>query len=125
MTREDLIKHWDVIEAFKNGESVEVYDFALKDWTTLDYPNFYRHHVYRVKPKPEYRVKPEYVPFDFSDAQQLLGKIVIAKNEDFVGIISAVAQNAVYIGGCIELYKRLMEDFTFADGTPCGKIKTK
>lgn len=51
MTREWLIKYWPIIEAFKNGETIQVKIDEQHDWEdTLD-PLFRVHSEYRVKPK--------------------------------------------------------------------------
>ena len=50
MEREQLKKHWDVIEAFKNGAVIQFKDLDEK-WKTISDPDFLKHNQYRVKPK--------------------------------------------------------------------------
>jgi hypothetical protein len=49
MRREDLIKHWDVICAFKDGAEVEFFSSSEEKWTTEPSPAFYRGFEYRIK----------------------------------------------------------------------------
>lgn len=70
----------------------------------------------RVKPDPKL------VPFDFSDAEFLLGKIVKGKTFDKMGIICSAASTFVSVN-CNMTYKDLLQDYTFIDGYPCGKIQ--
>ncbi len=67
------------------------------------------------------RIKPEYVPFDYSDAEFLIGKMVKLKNS-VVGIITAVyCDESVIVGNVPYTFKELFNDFTFFDGSVCGK----
>lgn len=116
MTREDLIRNWDVIEAFKNGENVEYKD-TTGEWSTSYAPAFLPEMEYRVKPKQEY------VPFDFSDAESLIGRIVKFKNGRIIGIVTAVDEFYSFIGNTPIKYDYLFDNYTCMDGTPCGKLK--
>ena len=51
MTREALIKHWDVIQAFKEGKQIQYKDSVTPTWQDTTDPKF--------KLEVEYRVKPE------------------------------------------------------------------
>ena len=51
MTREALIKHWDVIQAFKEGKQIQYNDSVPQIWQDTTDPQF--------KLAVEYRVKPE------------------------------------------------------------------
>lgn len=120
MKREDLIKHWDVIEAFKNGIEIE-YKFSGRDddWKYCDNLGFYTNCDYRIKeaPKSEYLIG---VPFDFSDAEYLIGKAVILKHGGLIELITAVQKDHVYLQRWTK-YKDLFEHYTFLDGSICGK----
>lgn len=48
MTREDLKKHWEVIEAFKNGQDVEFWNASSDSWELLDNPTFVERYQYRI-----------------------------------------------------------------------------
>ena len=64
--------------------------------------------------------EPEYVPFDFSDAKDLIGKTV--KDEEGYYILIMVVDNGIYISGSYFYFSELLSRYTFIDGTPCGKI---
>ena len=53
MTREALIKHWDVIQAFKDGETIEYRPLGTEYWNVDNYQN------YDFRESYEYRIKPE------------------------------------------------------------------
>lgn len=52
MTREGLIKHWDVICAFKEGKTVQFRDDLECDWVNTGKPHFHANVEYRIKPEP-------------------------------------------------------------------------
>ena len=56
MTREQLIKHWDVIKAFKEGNEIQYNDIFTKEFEDTDEPYFKLNVEYRVKPKPKKRL---------------------------------------------------------------------
>ena len=103
-----------VMQAHEDGKEIEYRNGyyptwkrtpnPLWDWSTTDY---------RVKPEPEY------IPFTFEDAEFLLGKVVKNKKENFLTVITWCFNEAVNMGD----FKQLLCDYTFLDGSPCGKIK--
>ena len=121
MTRNDLIKNWDVIEAFKNGEEIESRAIGCSTWCQNENPVFdFKRNEYRVKPTEEY------VPFDFSDAMKLIGSsITPKKGVKEIIMITAASEIGVLFGFNPISYKDLYKDYTFRNGTPCGKLKTK
>ena len=58
MTREELIKHWDVIQAFKEGKIIEYRRFGTEFWKSDNYQNyeFRENYEYRIKPEPTKRL---------------------------------------------------------------------
>ena len=58
MTREALIKHWDVIQAFKDGETIEYRPLGTEYWNVDNYQNydFRESYEYRIKPEPTKRL---------------------------------------------------------------------
>lgn len=116
MTRAELKKHWDVIKAYKEGKEIQY----LNDnnvWKDVDNPGFFTHYEYRIKPGLEY------VPFDFSDAEYLIGKVVVPKDKKNITMILAVNNGLILTGYTWRDYKTLFDDYTFLDGSICGKIK--
>ena len=56
MTREQLIKHWDVIKAFKEGKEIQYKDIFTKEFEDIDEPYFKLNVEYRIKPTPQKRL---------------------------------------------------------------------
>ena len=50
ITREQLIQHWEVIEAFKNGAEIEYKRYLDGEWELVKDPSFILNTEYRVKP---------------------------------------------------------------------------
>lgn len=116
MTRYDAIEHLEVIRAFANGEDIQM--LLGSEWVDVNEPSFYKLTTYRVKPKLEY------VPFDFSDGQILIIKVIKNKNQNLIGMITQIYEDGVTIGGNLfSTFEDLLEDWTFSDGSPCGKLK--
>lgn len=102
-----------VMQAFANGKEIEITPRTsnpnwitdpepLWDWRTCDY-----------------RVKEKYVPFTFEDAEFLIGKIVKRKTHNYTAMIISCTQ----LGTSVDDWEHLLDDFTFLDGSPCGKLK--
>lgn len=116
MTRDQLISNWNIIEAFKNGEDVQCFDG--KHWYDVVDTNFDEFNCgYRIKPKQTY------IPFDFSDAHKLIGMTVKSNLDSSLSIIIGVNNDCVVIPlSGQRSFEYLIEQFTFLDGLPCGKI---
>jgi hypothetical protein len=50
MTRDQLRKHWTIIEAYKNGAEIE-FKNRTGEWVWLDTPCFDSHNEYRIAPR--------------------------------------------------------------------------
>lgn len=50
MTREQIIKHWDVIQAFKEGKQIQYRYYESDEWEDIDMPSFVIYFEYRIKP---------------------------------------------------------------------------
>lgn len=119
MTQQEVIKWWPEIEAFKNGKTIE----ARKQhgvWRVNTNPNFCLTCEYRVKEDPP---EPEYVPFDFSDCDILIGKMITTKNKKVLKVINGVSEQGVDAGNTFIYFSSLFVSYTFLDGKPCGKLK--
>ena len=105
-----------VMQAFKDGKEIEFAPncFTNKIWNYTRDPiwNWFENE-YRVKPTPEY------IPFTFEDAEFLIGKVVKSKDENWVETISWCGDIATSVSN----YETLLSDYTFLDGSPCGKLK--
>ena len=115
----------EVMLAYDRGEQIEFLDREEMEWHGVSDPTWdWNRFDYRVKPKPKY------VPFEtaeeFITAQRKKGNIIINKGNGTKYNVFTNANNIVYI---IDIFSfnffctlpRLFEEFTFTDGTPCGK----
>lgn len=108
-TTEEMIA---VMQAYVDGKEIEL--FNSKTWEHIIDPAWnWRNNDYRVKETPEY------VPFTFEDAEFLIGKVVKHKKDKWVELITYCNENETAI--CP--YEHLLDNYTFLDGTPCGKLK--
>ena len=109
----------EIGNAILQGKEVQFED--SDSWEHSDTPSLnFSSYNYRVKPEPKY------VPFTFEDAKDLIGKVIKSKKDNTVASIVMCTSLAVYYGsdsGC--KYGYLFTEFTFLDGTPCGKIKNQ
>lgn len=104
-----------VMQAYADGKEIEAcnskstgYYLCIEphwDWSSWDY---------RIKPKA-----PEYIPFTFEDAEFLIGRLVKCKTQDYTAMIISCTQ----LGTNVDDWKPMLDDFTFIDGSPCGKLK--
>ena len=120
MTRDQLIKNWDVIEAFKNGAEIECINLNREgdEWSIMTNPLWASHCSYRVKQHLKL------VPLTFEDRDLLRGKYLVSKKENETeSIVSTIKSDYVVIRGLNTSYYELMERYTFLDGSPCGKMK--
>ena len=122
MTREVLKENWHIIEAFKNGGNIQfMYDNKWHDTENISEINIIPH---RIKPTEEY------IPFDYSDAEYLIGKSVMDKYGNHYHLVlyvyAAIGQDLKIElsgedGNISALW--LFNDYVFLDGSPCGKLK--
>ena len=103
-----------VMQAFADGKEIECFSLTQMKWIKVCSPRWdWFNDDYRVKPEPEY------IPFTFEDSEFLIGKLVKSKDKIWVEMI-------VWCKGTstsVDNYKALLSDFTFLDGSPCGKLK--
>lgn len=123
MTREEAKKFLPVMTAFANGAKIQL-KFHNGDWADVESPAFIKGSEYRIKPEPEY------IPFDFSDAEYLIGKAVKHKDTCEVTILGAIGSAKIEefparLGnGNWITFDELVSDYVFLlDGSPCGKLK--
>ena len=110
MTTEEKIK---VMQGFLAGKEIEV--FIDSNWARhLGEPIWnWNKCSYRIKQEPEYQ------PFDFSDAESLIGKVVKSKKGHGFQMITKVTPSFV---NDIH-FQYLFDECEFLDGSPCGKLK--
>ena len=117
MTREQLIKHWDVIKAFKEGKEIQCRVKGSKEWRNdngygFDFVNGYE---YRVKPTPQKRLPTiEEVEKWFCDYMIFKNK----KRQRIVRVDSIDINNKmIWIAGVWIDIKKFCEDFTNYEGS--------
>ena len=113
----------EIMLAYERGEQIE--NYYKGEWVLAKYPKWNWEYVdYRVKPKPKY------VPFEtaeeFITAQRKKGRFIIDKKSGTKYNIFINASNIVYLTnmyafGFIGTLQKIFDEFTFTDGTPCGK----
>ena len=105
-----------VMQAYEDGKEIEYYSEVCSEWKKATTPawNWYTTD-YRVKPEPEY------IPFTFEDAEFLIGKVVKHKTDNHLVVVTWCSNETTSVAS----YKRLLCDYTFLDGSPCGKLKSK
>lgn len=104
-------------EAHARGEHIEIYKTDDR-WHSIKYPQWNADaSKYRVKPPPVY------VPFDLSD--DIVGRVVVRKNDGTRRIVieQCSGHNEIFAGTGYLTYAALLSDYLFADGTVCGKLK--
>lgn len=123
MTREDAKQLLPIIQAFAEGKEIEIFDETKRMWITAILPHFNcDSSSYRIKPESKYR------PFKNAEEcwQEMLkhqpfGWLKMKDTESGYYILKGIA-NQVVIGlnETLFSYKKVFEDYTFADGTPFG-----
>lgn len=121
MTREETIERIKVMQAYINGEKVQ-YKKNSGKWADTEEPIWSNLIKYRIKPESKYR--------PFKDAEecwqevlkhQPFGWVKLKDTESGYYMLKGIASQVVI--GFNETpfsYKKVFEDYTFANGTPFG-----
>lgn len=124
MNKEELKRRIEVMQAFYDGEEIEIKNIIINDfdnkWEDVYDPAFYwSDYDYRIKPKQEY------VPFTFEDREIFIDRWVRVKgNLKTEAKILYISVNGIGIGkGTFRTYEECFEEIEFTDGTPFGKLK--
>ena len=131
MTREEAKVLLPIIQAFAEGKVIEcrIKPSALSksrqdmnEWTEMKKIEFWNNTEYRIKPEPKYR------PFKDTEEcweemlkHQPFGWVKLKDTESGYYMLKGIASQVVI--GFNETpfsYKRVFEDYTFADGVPFG-----
>jgi hypothetical protein len=109
----------EIYNAILEGKEIEIKNIN-GDWVTLKgcIINIYDY---------EYRVKPDvkYVPFTFQDAKDLIRKVICHKCKKKVAQINVIYSEYIGIDADNIRFERLLQDFEFLDGSPCGKLENQ
>lgn len=123
MTREEAKQLLPIIQAFSEGKEIEgLYKGTKSPWFKIKDMDFNEGIIFRIKPEPKYR------PFANAEEcwQEMLkhqpfGWVKIKDTESGYYILKGIANQVVI--GLNETpfsYKKVFEDYIFADGTPFG-----
>ena len=91
------------------------YQMTSGEWVDDDEPTFLEISDYRIKPQPKL------IPFDFSDAEMLIGMAVRSKDGSIFSLITDLGENQIWLSNQCFMYSQLLSDYTFLYGEPCGK----
>ena len=118
ITTKEKIK---VMQAFEDGKKIEGKPKGKDDWTICDYPSWnWQSCEFRIKKEPKY------IPFGWSDREQLRGKWVglKEKNEEYLITGFELTRSAyVFFNEECVSFRELFEQYEFLDGSPCGKLE--
>lgn len=103
-------------KAWARGEDIQ-YRYKSDDWIDTPDPAWHPFYEYRIKPESE----SKYVPFTFEDAELFMSRIIIAKDKSCKAVITYSDKWGVVLLVSEISYIHLFENFTFLDGSPCGK----
>ena len=120
MTREDLDKLWPILEAYRQGKTIEVYDPSDDTWYELDDPGFDSDpDLYRVASEPKYR--------PFQNSEECLEEMVkhhpvgwIKSSRGIFNIFEIGEYYIVIAKSGVNRYDAAINDFVFVDGAPFG-----
>lgn len=122
MTREELEKLWPILEAYRQGKTIEFYDSYNNTWRKLDTPAFDSAPcLYRIAADPKYR--------SFQNSEECWSEM--RKHEPFGWIIKQptmsvmidrVGKHSIRVDGSpMDFNSAFVLGYTFVDGTPFGK----
>ena len=120
MKREDLEKLWPILEAYRQGKTIEVYDSYKDTGCKINNPAFDSDpDHYRIAAEPKYR--------PFQNSEECLEEIVkhqpIGWIKNSTGIFNIFEIGEYYIviaKSGANRYDAAINDFTFVDGAPFG-----
>lgn len=123
MNRKEATELLPIIQAYTEGKEIEgLYKGTKSPWFKIKDMDFNEGIIFRIKPEPTYR--------PFKDAEecwvemqkhQPFGWVKMKDTESGYYILKGIANQVVI--GLNETpfsYKKVFEDYTFADGTPFG-----
>lgn len=123
--RNEVFRHIEVEKAYLEGKEIE-YNHGVCGWTPCLRPLWnWADCDYRVKPKPQYR------PFEsveeVMEAIKEHGHFLRRKTTDTYKIIREYDFGYIWIGLNVvgDSFESAFDNYTFADGTPFGKLMTE
>lgn len=115
MNKERAKELLPIIEAFVNGKVIEY--LFVGEWRVATCPDWTPGVKYRI------RQEPKLIPFTFEDNLLFRDKWIRLKKNDFNRYLKIVSyeSDVVSIKNQSLSYGVLFKDYTFEDGSPCGK----
>ena len=115
MTTEEKIK---VMQGYLDGKTIQRrINYHGYNWEDIKGDPSWDQHNY------EFQIKSEYIPFDFSDAENLIGNIIRYKQTKSLSVITNVNPKNVTSSGTVIQYQDLIDKYEYTDGSICGKLK--
>ena len=118
MTKEETLKRIEVMQAYCNGNLVQI--LTAHGWQDIDNPNWNGTN-YRIKPTYKYRPflnKEEYI----HEAQKHPMPGWVKINNSLACIISITDDNFIFLYGEKYYYKQIFQEMIFVDGSPLGVL---
>lgn len=124
MTREEAKKYLPIMQAFAEGKTIQYLDDRgfwndIKTCVSFDY----NISCYRIKPEPKYRpFKTQEECWKEMHKHTNFGWIKDIKSGEFLQIVCITDEGVYGIkhSVCSHLFKSLVQEFNFTDGTPFG-----
>lgn len=109
----------DILLAYSQGKLIQISNNGNHwvEWIATNPDSIFNYNYYRIKPKPKL------VPFTFEDNKLFRDKWIRLKKNDFNRYLKIVSyeSDVVSIKNQSLSYGVLFKDYTFEDGSPCGK----
>lgn len=124
MNIENIKELPSIVEAYKGGKIIQA-NYG-NNQTMIDLPMLNMSDITNfIKGKCKLQVKQEleYVPFTFEDVNLFKDSWFIHKTDNTLYKIVGITEHRVYFSGNSCTYTQLFNNFTFLDGSPCGKLK--
>lgn len=102
----------EVMQAALAGKEIEIEDYGQENWQLARCPLKWNWQVF------DYRIKPEnkQVPYDFSDAENLIGR-KLRREDGCISIISSVYHDEVTVFARRHLFEYVSENFEIWNNT--------
>lgn len=125
MTREETKKAIEVMQAYVDGETIELKYKDNEHWNVnADIGWNFVDFEYRVKPEP--KVRPYKNGEEFINDMMQHGPMLKHILMGHYNSISCIDKKGIYFDfakGCIYYYEEVPKCYTWQDGTPCGIIE--
>lgn len=131
MDRIEAKEFYPILQAFAEGRTIEcrTKPNAVEgtdipnDWTEMKEIGYWNNTEYRIKPEPKYRpFKDAKECWQEMQKHQPFGWVMLKDTESGYYMLKGIASQIVVIGfnETPFSYKKVFEDYTFANGTPFG-----